>query len=41
MTECVTGAGTGFFKGWGAKLPDIIILVVICNTVDLEIFAVV
>ena len=32
--------GYKIFQG-GAKLPDIIILVVIYNTVDLEIFAVV
>ena len=32
----VTEADTGFFKGGGSKLPDIIVWVVICNTVDLE-----
>ena len=38
----MSGADAGFFKGGGgAKLPDIIIWVMICNTVDREIFAVV
>ena len=36
--KVVIGAGedTGFSRGGGAKLPDIIIWVVISNTVDLE-----